>query len=122
MPYTNYILKSTRESPRQWDPEYTMTQYKHQSNYPYEEQKVALKVNVQHINKYTTTSGHASLIYTKIIITYGSPGTGKSFIGQIVVFYALSQGLNIVSTALMGVRVNNFWRNTYAQTIHISYR
>ena len=75
-----------------------MTEYKHQSNDLYEEQKVALKVNVQHINKYTTTKIHSSRTYTKNIITYGSPGTGNIFIEQIVLLYALYQGLNIVST------------------------
>ena len=68
--------------------------------------KIALKVNVQHINKYTTTIGHASRTYTQNIITYRSPGTKKYFIGKIVLLYALSQGINIVSTELMGVRAN----------------
>ena len=68
--------------------------------------KIALKVNVQHITKYTITIGHASRTYTQNIIAYGSPGTGKYFIGKIVLLYALSQGINIVSTELMGVRAN----------------
>ena len=68
MPYKNDVLQSTRESTIQWDPEYMMTQYEHQSNDLHEEQKVALKVNVQHINKYTTTTGHASQTYAKILL------------------------------------------------------
>ena len=68
MPSKNDFLQSTRESTIQWDPEYTMTQYEHQSNDLHEEQKVALKVNVQHNNKYTTTTGHASQTYTKILL------------------------------------------------------
>ena len=42
----------------------------------------------------------------KNVVAHGAPGTGKSFIGQFIVLYALSQGLNIISTALMGVRAN----------------
>ena len=39
MPSRNDVLQATREYPIQWDPEYTMTQYKRQSNYLYEEKK-----------------------------------------------------------------------------------
>ena len=46
------------------------------------------------------------MTYTKNVGVYGAPGTGKLFIGQYTVLYALSQGLNIISTALMGVRAN----------------
>ena len=62
---------------------------------------------MKHINKYATTIGHASQTYTKNIITYRSPGSGKSFLYQIAVLYTLFQGLNVISIALMGVRANN---------------
>lgn len=39
-------------------------------------------------------------------IVYGAPGTGKLFVGKILVLYAISQGLNVISTALMGVGAN----------------
>ena len=39
MPSKNDVLLATRESPIQWDPEFTMTQYEHQSNDSYEEKK-----------------------------------------------------------------------------------
>ena len=82
MPSKNDVLEATRESPIQRDTEYTMTQYEYQSNDYHEEQKVALKVNVHHINKYTTTTGNAYRTYTTHIITYRSSGTGKYFIGK----------------------------------------
>ena len=37
-------------------------------------------------------------------IVYGSPGAGKSYVGSMTVLYTLSQGLNIISTALMALR------------------
>ena len=39
MPSKNDFLQATRESPIQWDPKYTMAQYKHQYNDSYEEKK-----------------------------------------------------------------------------------
>ncbi len=47
------------------------------------------------------------MTYTKNIITYGAPGTGKSFIGELIVLYILSQGLNVISSSLMGIRANS---------------
>ena len=46
------------------------------------------------------------MIFTKNPVVYGAPETGKSFVGKLVVLYAITQGLNIIPTALMGVRSN----------------
>ena len=40
------------------------------------------------------------------MITFGSPGTRKSYLGELTVLYALSLGLNTITTSLMGVCVN----------------
>ena len=48
-----------------------------------------------------------SLTHLKNMVIYGSPGTGKTFLSEIVVLYCLSKGLNMVSTSLMGVRANS---------------
>ena len=54
-----------------------------------------------HVNK-----KEDSTIYAKNFITCAAHGTGKSFIGQIIVLCCLSQGLNIMSLALMGACAN----------------
>ena len=38
---------------------------------------------------------------------YSAPGTSKYFLGQLVVSYVITQGLNVISTALMGVSENS---------------
>ena len=100
------VMRVMRECPLQWDPIQTFTQYEHQSIESFTEQKAAVECNVQQIMKYRNTNGHESIIYTKNLIVYGAPGTGKSFVGQLTVLYAISQGLNIIFTTLMGVLAN----------------
>eukprot|EP00957_Ditylum_brightwellii_P080621 6131595-Ditylum_brightwellii.AAC.1 len=46
------------------------------------------------------------MTYIKNTIVYGAPGTGKSFVGEILVLYAIPQVLNVTSAALMGVCTN----------------
>ena len=48
-----------------------------------------------------------SLTYLKNVVTYGSPGTGKIFLSEILVLYCLSKGFNTMSTSLMGVQANS---------------
>ena len=110
IPAKDDIINIKRDTPIKWDPLTIFAQYQNQSLQSFNEQKKAIKLNVQHINKYATTIGHVSRTYTKNIIIYESPGSGKSFLGQIAVLCALSQGLNVISTALIGVRANNLGR------------
>ena len=46
------------------------------------------------------------MTYTKHMIPFGSPGTRKSYLCELIVLYALSLGLNTITTSLMGVRAN----------------
>ena len=70
------------------------------------EQKTAIELNVNQINKYRSISGYDGMTHTKHVVVHGAPGTGKSFVGQFVVLHAITQALNVISTALMGVRAN----------------
>jgi hypothetical protein len=47
------------------------------------------------------------MIYTKNVVVYGPPGRGKSFVGELVVLYGIALGLNVLSTSLVGVWVND---------------
>jgi hypothetical protein len=44
--------------------------------------------------------------FNKCRITRGSPGSRKSFIMQFVLYYVVSKGLNVTSTAVMRRRAN----------------
>ena len=77
-----------------------------QSDASFNEQKLALRTNIGNINKYKKSHEYEPTTYTKNIITYGAPGSGKSFIGSILVLYCLSQGLNTIPTSLM-IRANS---------------
>ena len=95
-----------RNQPHDWNPISHFNQFQNQSEESFIEQKLALSLSIQIINKYKTISGSESRTYTKNVIIYGAPGTGKSFIGQITVLYCLSKGMNILTTSLLCVRAN----------------
>ena len=96
-----------RENPLDWNPLTVFNQFQNQSEESYNEQKMALNLAIQVIDKYRSTTGNESRLYTKNLIIYGAPGTGKSFIGQTAVLYCLAKGMNIMSTSLLGVRANS---------------
>lgn len=106
VPSKDAVVEATRLSPLQWDPTQTLLQFENQSQESFEEQGVAIDFVVGQINKYRSFDGNASRVYTMNAVVHGAPGTGKSFVGQLSVLYAVSQGLNIISSALMGVRAN----------------
>lgn len=106
IPTVEDVTTATRDDPLQWNPTETLEKYDLQSDESYEEQIHAINVFSKQLNKYRDTSGENSLTLTKNTVAYGAPGTGKSFIAQLVVLYAISQGLNVMTTALMGVRAN----------------
>ena len=51
--------------------------------------------------------GPGASIYTKNIIVRGVPGSGKSFVTKYLHLYALSCGLRVIPTAVMGVRASS---------------
>ena len=106
IPSEQEIEDVDRNNPHDWDPVSHFNQFQYQSDESYTEQKLALSLSIQIINKYKTISGRESRTYTKNVVIYGAPGTGKSFIGQTTVLYCLSKGMNIVTTSLLGVRAN----------------
>ena len=62
--------------------------------------------NIDNIKKHARTEGPDSAIYTEIMIIFDLPSAGKSFIGELVVLFYLSQRLNVASTSIIGVRAN----------------
>ncbi len=107
IPPRERVESATRYDPVRWNPIDTMEQARDQSRASFDEQKVAVHAATYSINKYNgTVSGHRSLTYTKNVVVHGAPGSGKSFVGQTCVLYAIAQGLRCISTALMGPRAS----------------
>ena len=109
LPPREDIENATRYNPLEWDTVGTMIQSTEtgQSVESFEEQKLAVKTIAHSIDKYCgITHGNASFNYTKNCVAHGAPGTGKSFVGERSALYALSKGLRLISTCLMGSRAN----------------
>lgn len=106
MPTREDINNVTRDTPLMWNPTDVMTRYERQSEASFAEQKYAIGLEVDQINRYRNANQEGNFTCLKNTVIYGAPGTGKSFVSQSLVLYAISQGLNVISTALMGVRAN----------------
>ena len=93
----------SRTNPMSWIPTDTIQRYACQSEESFEEQKRAIELCVGQVSKYRQNTNDESRCIKNPIV-YGSPGAGKSYVGSMTVLYTLSQGLNIISTALMALR------------------
>ena len=112
-PSKEEISDVERDNPMQWDPCERFMRSSNQSMESFEEQKNILQLNTKKNDKYASKTGVDSMTYTKNMITFGSPGTGKSYVGELTVLYALSLGLNTITTSLMGVRAMLFEENIF---------
>ena len=98
------VSATTRSTPIVWDPVETFVQSPNQSVESYTEQKFALKIATDSVSKYQLQFGPGATTYTKSPIIHGAPGSGKSYIAELTCLYIMSQGLKLMSTALMAVR------------------
>ena len=65
-------------------------------------------IGVRLLEKYRQQFGDQALTYTKGEIIHGVAGLGKSHVISYLSLVALAFGLRLMTTALMGVRVNAF--------------
>ena len=79
-----------------------------QSDRSYNEQNLAVGIGVRLLEKYCQQFGDAAVTFTKGEIIHGVPGSGKSHVISYLSLVALSMGLRLMTTALMGVRANAF--------------
>jgi hypothetical protein len=109
---TNVIGRSvieacTRADPWDGNPVELFRKGAEQSDESYEEQKTALEHIYTHIKHYCNPlQGRRVNTYTKNLIIQGAPGCGKTFMGNHALLYAMSQGLRVISTAMMAARAS----------------
>ena len=99
VPTREQIMK---ERPLDWDPVEAITKSEQQSDLSYKEQQASLKLAVRAVNNYSRQFGN--LTFTRGVISEGAPGSGKSFVLLNQGLYAMTQGLRVLSTALMAKR------------------
>ncbi|KAL7539846.1 hypothetical protein ACHAXR_009663, partial [Thalassiosira sp. AJA248-18] len=106
LPDRESVAPCTKEKPLLWSPIESFLKSPEQSQESFEEQLVAIDTAVSSIKKYSQPFGAAALTFTKGTVIHGAPGCGKSHVMMYIALYALSQGLKVMMTALMGVRAN----------------
>eukprot|EP00956_Cyclotella_meneghiniana_P023953 scaffold47551_cov95-Cyclotella_meneghiniana.AAC.1 len=106
IPTRETVSAVTRDTPLEWSPTEDIHQYDRQSDESFEEQKLAIGIEARQLDKYRNAADDGNLTYIKNTVIHGAPGTGKSFVSELLVLYAISLGLNILSSALMAIRAN----------------
>ncbi len=95
----------SREVPTTWfvSPIEAYVQFEGQSDQSYMEQKLAVKIGICSIDKYLQQLGPRAATQTKNVLIHGIPGSGKSYMAQYLNLKAISKGLRLVPTLIMGV-------------------
>ena len=90
---------SSSQNQLQWDAVECLNKNPNQSEESFLEQKLAIKTCVDAIDSYRDLSSQG--VYIKNVGIRGFPGSGKSWSMMYCMLYAISKGLNVVSTAMM---------------------
>ena len=112
IPSQEEVFVAWKGNPLDWDPVESFHHFEGQgqntgqSIESYNEQKLAIKIGSRSIRKYTHQFGPETKTFTKGCIIHGAPGSGKSHVNGWLALYAMTQGLRVMTTALMGVRAN----------------
>jgi hypothetical protein len=103
LPDKKAVMEATKENEVKWDP-LSLPQAEGQSDESVTEQKMALSIGVNAVNRYCKQFRCES--HTKGVLNNGAPGAGKSFVLQAEGLFAMCRGLRVMSTSLMAVRSN----------------
>ena len=109
MPSMDSIAECSRVKPVEWcmSPVKSYVQSETQGDISYAEQHQAVTIGVRTIDKYLLQLGPGAATYTKNFLIHGVPGSGKSYVTKWLHLYALSRGLGVFPTAVMGIRANS---------------
>jgi len=102
VPSFEEIMNATLENPCEWNALECFSRYNGQSDDSFQEQKYAIKIICNSIDEITDIWKASK--FTKNVIVRGFPGAGKTFCMCYCMLYALSKGLNCISTAIMSKR------------------
>lgn len=102
IPTKEEVMKATKVNPIDWDPLKIIKKSEEQSDLSYKEQQASIGVAMRAVQNYSRQFNGLTL--TKGVLTHGSPGSGKSFVLLAQGLFAMSQGLRVLSTALMAKR------------------
>ena len=100
------VLACTKDQPINWDPVASFVKFSEQSDESFAEQLLAVTIGVRSIMRYSQQFGPNAVTFNKGNVVHGAPGSGKSYVIQYLSLYAMSQGLRLMTTTLMGVRAN----------------
>ena len=102
IPAKDEVVRATKAFPVTWDPVDSMRLQSNQTPLSLAEQSVAIGYGKRAVDKYCQQFGVRSR--TKNLLFHGMPGAGKTFVSLISVLYGISQGLRVMSAALMAYR------------------
>jgi len=103
MPNREAVLACHREKPLRWDVLETFCKAGIQGNKSYREQRFAVLQGKLAIDKYMIQVGQRAKTCTKNVIVHGVPGSGTAYIVQLLSLYAMTLGLRVMTTLIMGV-------------------
>lgn len=72
----------------------------------FNEQRNIIKIALSSLKDYQIQFGPRALKFTRGLIIHGAPGCGKTHVVMYISLMAMSFGLKVMTTALMGVRAN----------------
>jgi hypothetical protein len=101
VPTKDLLMEATKSKTIKWDPLTVMKKSEHQSQLSFDEQQMTIRIGKRAIDSYCSQRG--GVIQRGVLID-GVPGAGKTFISQVLGLYAISQGLRVMTTALMHAR------------------
>ena len=110
VPDKEEVKSCNRKRPVVWEtsPLNAFVKSHRQSDRSYNEQNLAVGIGVRLLEKYCQQFGDAAVTFTKGEIIHRVPGLGKLHVISYLSLVALSMGLRLMTTALMGVRANAF--------------
>lgn len=102
IPSKEDLTAATKSNPLQWNALSSFQRNPVQSQESFTEQKLAIQLCSEAIDKYADMSDQ--LLFTKNIGIRGFPGSGKTWCSLYVALYGISKGLFVIPTAVLAKR------------------